>query len=353
MFQWQVRRFLDASIESFLAPFVESFERSQINASSFKDGYSEPSSKGVLPKLELRRGSNDWSNSRTSSRFSRSWNGQPAATGLNQGSRPIEKDEAYLSGSGEMVYTKLKIKRTMLSALGFPFTVAQGTVGKITVSIPPLFSELPVVVSLDSVLILVVPQDQKEWDVPSAKSSYLQSRRQRLGDMTALLVLEKARQGDAREAAQGASSVSSGSRDDTGTTGTTGMQAYIRNNLQQMLLSKLKVQISNIHIRYEHHPKATHIPVSAPFSWGLMLPYVLLDHASVTSAAVAAARAAFVASQPERRLGDPPHRFSSTFSRLHAASSHKGLAFEATDGARSGVRLSDLKKVRRYAWRAR
>lgn len=345
MFQWQVRRFLDASIESFLSPFVESFERDHVNTAPNNRGPHTSSSGGDSPNLDLRRAASDASGATVPSRVGDSWDRHLAAGQHSSASWHTEREEAYLSGGEEMLYTSVKLKQAVLSALGFPFTVAHGTVGRITVSIPPLFSQLPIVVSIDSVLILLVPQDQAEWRVVPARSSHVRNRRRRLERVTELLIREKQRSGTASVASMGANNFPDGVKGGKGATGTGGMQAYIRNNLQQMLLSKLKIQLSNVHIRYEHHPKAALIPVAAPFSCGVVLPYLLLDHASVTAAAAAAARAAIATTQQDGGLGGLPGLPTAGLLRLPAVTSEEQFAEEATGGIRDAVRSSELKKV--------
>ncbi|KAL8436199.1 hypothetical protein ACSSS7_001929 [Eimeria intestinalis] len=303
MFQWHVRRFLDASLESFLSPFVESFDRNHVTTSPGANGAASSSNRHDSLHTSLRNAASDGLSGSTGNRLGSSPGGS-ASAGQRRSDYPVETDDAYLAGQGEALYTNLKLKRTLLSDIGFPFTVAHGTVGSLTVSIPPLFSQLPIVLSIDSVLVLLVPQAQEEWCTHTAKASYLRKRRRSLDDLTALLLLEKARN-DTASGASGRSKLVDAGKYEKAKSGPGGMQAYIRNNVQQMLLSKLKIQVSNVHIRYEHHPKAVLIPIAAPFSWGLVAPYLLLDHASVTTAAAAAAEAAIATSQRDTRPGDP------------------------------------------------
>ncbi|KAL8454249.1 hypothetical protein Emed_000358 [Eimeria media] len=304
MFQWQARRFLDASLESFLSPFVESFDRNHANTTAGVNESASSLNRDGSLRTGLRKAASDGVSDSTGGRLGRSQDGSASAE------QNVEADDAYLAGRGEVLYTNLKLKRTLLSDRGFPFTVAHGTVGSLTVSIPPLFSQLPIVVSIDSVLVLLVPQQQEEWCADTAKTSSLQQRRRSLDDFTALLLLEKERNGAASEAL-GSSTLGDAGKYEKAKSGPGGMQAFIRNNVQQMLLSKLKIQLSNIHIRYEHQPKAGLIPTAAPFSWGLVAPYLLLDHASVTTAAAAAAEAAIATSRPETRPRNLPAILSS------------------------------------------
>ncbi|KAL8425709.1 hypothetical protein Efla_003087 [Eimeria flavescens] len=301
MFQWQVRRFLDASLESFLSPFVESFDRDHVRTSSGNEGLRpSPSQRGVQQGDSVKGASHE-SSGETTAHLGGCW-GENRPSNQDAGGQ-LEGDDAYVAGSGEMLYTNLKLKRKMLSDLGFPFTVAHGTIGSIVVSLPPLFSELPIVLSLDSVLVLLVPQAQDEWCAPSAKSSFLRDRRRRLDDLTAHLLREKERNNTTNEVTLG---VNSSTDWDKGTSGSAGMQAYIRNNLQKMFLSKVKIQLSNIHIRYEHHPRAILVPAASPFSWGLVSPYLLLDNSTVTAAALSAAKAALTTLQQDTKPDSPP-----------------------------------------------
>ncbi|KAL8273864.1 hypothetical protein Esti_002187 [Eimeria stiedai] len=302
MFQWQVRRFLDASLVSLLSPFVESFDRNHVSTSPGSNGPASSLSRHDSLRTGLREAAFDELSGSTGGRPGRSSAGIVSAEQRGSADN-VETDDAYLAGRGEVLYTNLRLKRTILSDLGIPFTVAHGTVGSLTVSIPPLFSQLPIMVSIDSVLVLLVPQPQEDWCAPSAKTAYLRKRRRSLNDLTALLLLEKERNSSASEAL-GSSNLADAGKYEKAKSGPGGMQAYIRNNVQQMLLSKLKIQVSNIHIRYEHHPKAVLIPTAAPFSWGFVAPYLLFDHASVTAAAAAAAKAAIATSQPDTQPGD-------------------------------------------------
>ncbi|KAL8455138.1 hypothetical protein Emag_000975 [Eimeria magna] len=304
MFQWQARRFLDASLESFLSPFVESFDRSHASAYPGVNRSGSPLNRHDSLRTGLRKAAPDGLSDSIGCRLGRS-SDESGSAEQQDFANHVETDNAYLAGRGEVLYTNLKLKRTLLSDRGLPFTVAHGTVGSLTVSIPPLFSQLPIVVSIDSVLVLLVPQHRKDWCAHAAKTSSLRQRRRTLDDFTALLLLEKERNGTASEAF-GSSASGDAGKYEKAKSGPGGMQAFIRNNVQQMLLSKLKIQLSNIHIRYEHHPKAGLIPTAAPFSWGLVAPYLLLDHASVTAAAAAAAEAAIATSRPETRPGDLP-----------------------------------------------
>ena len=74
-----------------------------------------------------------------------------------------------------------------------------------------------------------------------ARTSYIRNRRRRLVAVTAVLLLEQQRTGAATEVPEGASGFHYDEKGEMSAAGTGGMRAYIRKNLQQMLLSKLKI----------------------------------------------------------------------------------------------------------------
>ncbi|KAF4640613.1 hypothetical protein TGRH88_045390 [Toxoplasma gondii] len=260
---------------------------------------------------------------------------------------------ASVTGSGDIVYTNIKLRRDLLSSSGLPFVLSEGVISSLRISIPPLLSLAPLAVSVEGVLLLFTPLPGELWSPTEVRRRAQQHRRALIADLeeqiesqvraslgsstvrsptshtsglfgnsTSSHYLATERHlygygtlGSAADvsAVGGSNAVGAGTvggvagvtggspnRDRTkSTTGGGGVQAYIRNNIEQWLLGRIKVSIRNIHIRYEHPGGVS----GAPFSCGIIIPFVLLNRGmpDATSAKVTHAAAAAAAKEKAER----------------------------------------------------
>ncbi|PFH35194.1 hypothetical protein BESB_060810 [Besnoitia besnoiti] len=87
------------------------------------------------------------------------------------------------TGGGDIVYTNIKLRRDLLSSSGLPFVLSHGVISCVRISIPPLLSLAPIVISVEDVLLLFTPLPTESWNPLEIRRHAQQQRRDLIADL--------------------------------------------------------------------------------------------------------------------------------------------------------------------------
>ena len=97
--------------------------------------------------------------------------------------RGLDRGHLELSmWDGDVRLRDLELRTELLDALPLPVRVLGGTLGEVRVSVPwrNLLGDEPMLISIDRVLLLVVPQSSCSWDDEAEAARELERKLQRL-----------------------------------------------------------------------------------------------------------------------------------------------------------------------------
>ncbi|OQV26154.1 Vacuolar protein sorting-associated protein 13C [Hypsibius exemplaris] len=145
----------------------------------------------------------------------------------------LDKDQLSVAvWSGNIELRELKFKDSLLDDLNYPIRTAFGYLGKLGIDIPwkNLYTK-PIVITVEDVLLLVVPNTDAEYDVEKGKQKQWEQKQRQLKHLELVGSTENPEEEGAK------------AKEPVKTT--------FKDKLIAKLISNIQVDIKNVHIRYE------------------------------------------------------------------------------------------------------